>query len=158
MPLTSETEFIAQHSNIRTEPTTDPEKFLIYAWEGRSQKAGGNWKITVPLTVISKIPLQLPSELITSRKSKKLPPRITLGKPVPPEPPVVMGGGVPVLGLTASSKVDPKTRKRSDEYKLLRSQPLPAQERHEYKTYPEDIRPWAEHSAQAASSRYRNRK
>ncbi len=141
MPLPTETECIVRQSQVYTGPTTDSEKFLVYTWEGHSRPGGGNWKITVPLTVVSRTSLDLPAELLIPRKYKHLPPRITLGKPVPPVPPIIMGGGVPILGLTASSKVDQKTKKRSDEYKLLRSQQLPTPERHEYKAYPGDVHP-----------------
>ncbi len=138
MPLTSQTECIVRDNHIYSGFSDDPSKFLIYVWEGHSQLHGGNLKISMPLTVVSRTPLELG---LTTDPHTKLPPRITLGKPIPPEPPIIMGGGVPIIGLTASSKVDPKTQKRSDEYKFLRSQALPAQERHEYKAYPEDILP-----------------
>ncbi len=141
MPLPIETECIVRDGDIFSGTTTDPDKFWIYSWEGHSQPGRGNWKIAVPLTVVSSTPGMILANVSEDLKRRKRLPRITLGKPLPPEPPVIMGGGVPVLGLTASSKVDPETKKRSDEYKLLRSQPLPSQERHEYKSYPEDVRP-----------------
>ena len=139
MPLTSQTECIVRNNHIYNGFSDNPSKFLIYVWEGHSQINGGNVKISMPLTVVSRTPLEL--GLTIADPHRKLPPRITLGKPIPPEPPIIMGGGVPIIGLTASSKIDPTTQKRSDEYKFLRSQALPAQERHEYQAYPEDILP-----------------
>ena len=146
MPLPVETEAAIRKGFIDTDLATDLKKFLIYAWEGQPKVRGGNWKITMPLSVVSRTPsrLLLPKTDNHSEASgtdkEYLPPRITLGKPVPPEPPIIMGGGVPIEGLSASSRVDTETKKRSDEYRLLRSQPLPAQERHEYQAYPEDIK------------------
>ncbi|WGK69285.1 hypothetical protein P0082_00060 [Candidatus Haliotispira prima] len=141
MPLPIETECIVRNNDVNNGPAADPEKFPVYTWEGHSRQSGGNWKISVPLTVVSRTLPELPIGRPAGRKRKKPPPRITLGKPVPPEPPIIMGGGVPIQGLTAGSRVDTETKKRSDEYKLLRSQPLPTQERHEYTAYPEDVQP-----------------
>ena len=143
MPLPVETESTIRNGFIDKDLAADLKKFLIYAWEGQPKERGGNWKIAMPLSVVSRTPFRLSLPNANNRSEtpdkENLPPRITLGKPVPPEPPIVMGGGVPIEGLSASSKVDIETKKRSDEYQLLRSQPLPAQERHEYQAYPEDI-------------------
>lgn len=148
MPLPIETEATIRNGLIDTGLAADLKKFLIYVWEGQPKERGGNWKIPMPLSVVSRTPsrLRLPKREERNHrepsgaKTEDLPPRITLGKPIPPEPPIVMGGGVPIEGLSASSRVDTETKQRSDEYQLLRSQPLPAQERYEYQAYPEDIK------------------
>ena len=149
MPLPVETESRIRKGYVDTDPVADLNKFLIYAWEGQPKEGGGNWKITMPLSVVSRTPFQLrlsgnraegteKTDNGEPQRKEDLPPRITLGKPIPPEPPIVMGGGVPIEGLSAGSRIDPETKKRSDEYQLLRSQPLPAQERHEYQAYPQN--------------------